>query len=153
MNDFGYDAAVYSPDQKIQLIAEVKAKRGATQEWATQMRRNLLVHQAIGFAPFFLLALPDHFYLWRDGSVVPDEKLPDYSAETEKLLSPYLNSAGLSLNNLSGQSFELVVIAWLRDLVHSRLSKDSVTPEQQWLIDSGLFQAIKDGSVVTPVAA
>lgn len=151
MMDVGYDAAVFSPDQKIQLIAEVKAKRGATETWATQMRRNLLAHQAITNTPFFLLALPDHFYLWRDGATNVEEKPPDYSVETEKLLSPYLRNTGLSLQSLSASSFEFLVIAWLRDLVQTKISPD--TPEQQWLIESGLFQAIQNGAVVTPVAA
>jgi len=81
------DIAVYSKDDQLQLVVEVKSKTAATADWAARMRRNLAAHLAIPNAPFFLLALPDHFYLWRRLPaplvVVP----PDYDVAPAPLLA------------------------------------------------------------------
>jgi hypothetical protein len=148
-----YDAAVYSPDNKLELIAEVKARPDASEAWATQMRRNLIVHQLIPSAPYFLLALPDFFYLWRDSALGGEEAPPDYKVEAGTVLAPYLTKSQLPVKDLSEYGLELLVTAWLTELVASRLTKDTAGPEQQWLFDSGLYQAIRGGSVVTQAAA
>ena len=59
------DIAVYSPDDRLKLVVEVKGYRNATDEWAAQMRRNLLEYNAVPVGEFFLLVLPEYFYLWR----------------------------------------------------------------------------------------
>ena len=68
------DIAVYSPNNELQLIVEVKNKIGATPEWAANMRRNLSIHSIVPYSPYFLLALPDYFYLWKDPSATLDLK-------------------------------------------------------------------------------
>ena len=48
------DIAVSAPDERVQLVVEVKNVRGASPEWAAQLRRNLLVHGLVPNAPFFV---------------------------------------------------------------------------------------------------
>ena len=140
------DIAVYSPDRKLQLIVEIKNKLGASAEWVTRMRHNLLTHSFIPHGPYFLLVLPDFFYLWTDTMPVNNLAEPDYKIEAAKILAPYLKPTR-SLNNLSRYGLELLTISWLEDMVRTDLQQDSVEPNLQWLLDSGLYEVIAHGSV------
>jgi hypothetical protein len=140
------DIAVYSPDRKLQLVVEIKNKLGASAEWVTRMRHNLLTHSFIPHVPYFLLVLPDFFYLWTDTTPMNSLAKPDYKIEAAKMLAPYLKPTR-SLNNLSGYGLELLTISWLEDMVRTDLQQDSVDPNLQWLLDSGLYEAIAHGSV------
>jgi hypothetical protein len=111
------------------------------------MRRNLVAHLALPSAPYFLLALPDHFYLWRNVSsslaVIP----PDYDIDPEPLLAPYVANGGRTLGTISDDGLMLAVSSWLTDLVNSNLDETKVDPKQTWLSESGLYRAIKGGVV------
>src|SRR4051794_9203153 len=109
------DVVVYGPDERVRLVAEVKALPGASAEWAAQLRRNLLMHGVVQNAPFFLIATPDRFYLWKDGKNGQDAVLPDYEVESARVLSSYIERLGVSLADLSEPSLELLVISWLHD--------------------------------------
>ncbi len=74
------DIAVYSRDDKLQLVVEVKNRVKATASWAAHMRRNMVAHLDMPRSPFFLLALPDHFYLWRGLAAPLDIAPPDYAS-------------------------------------------------------------------------
>lgn len=143
------DLIVYSPDDRVQLVVEVKSIKGATDGWAANMRRNLLVHGVIPNSPFFLLALPEYFYLWQHNTST-DPVPADYKVRAREVLGKYLDDT--NLEQLSGQSFELLVSAWLHDLAHSRLTKE-VAPELSWVFDSGLYGCIAGGSVAAEVPA
>ncbi len=143
------DIAVYAKDDQLQLVVEVKSKSAATAEWAARMRRNLAAHLAIPNAPFFLLALPDHFYLWRHLpsplAIVP----PDYDIDPAPLLAPYVADGDRSLRAISEGGLTLAVLAWLTDLVASNLDAETADTHQAWLFASGLYHAIA-GGVVRP---
>ena len=64
------DIAVFSRDYRITLVVEVKGQKHATDEWAAKLRRNLLAHDMIPPSQYFLLALPDHFYLWKENAEI-----------------------------------------------------------------------------------
>lgn len=137
------DFVVESPDQQVQLIVEAKTKAEASTEWASRMRRNLIVHGSVLPTPFFLLALPTRFFLWRKGD--PLEAPPDFEVDPQDFLSAYYHAAPTQLQRLSEESFELVVYAWLSDLV--RHSRGSPEREPVWLVRSGLLESIRDGHV------
>jgi len=144
------DIVVFSPDNQPQLIVEVKGGRGATDEWAAKMRRNLVVYGVIPKAKFFLLALPEYFYLWRDNAST--ELVPaDFKVRVVEALAPY--AGGIPLEALGEDSFELVVSSWLSDLISSELTQDAAGPKLRWLFDSGLYEAIKHGSLEIESAA
>jgi hypothetical protein len=140
----GADIAVYSPEQRLELLVEVKKRKDASQEWAAEMRRNLVAHHLLPQATYFLLALPDHLFLWTDGSL-PDVRIPDFKIKTSEALGRYIRKT--SLKELSEESFGLIVKAWLSDLVGSELTPASAGPELQWLFQSGLYDRIKRGRV------
>lgn len=138
------DIVAYSSDESIQLVVEVKAIQGTTDEWAAKLRRNLVVHSAIPTAKFFLLALPDYLYLWCDNSSI--ESIPaDFKIRTKDALRPYIEN--ISLQGISGQGLEFLINSWLYDLVNSEISEDTVPSELSWLFDSGLYESIRGGKV------
>jgi hypothetical protein len=141
------DLAVYGPDGTLQLVVEVKNKPGPALEWAIQMRRNLLAHSLLPNSPYFLLALPDSFYLWKDGSPISYQSPPDYAIDAAEVLRPYLPPSIQSLETISEPGLELLVTAWLQDLLNTRLEREKVAPALRPLFDSGLYDAIRNGSV------
>lgn len=143
------DIAVYSPDHELQLLVEVKSKTEATTEWAAHMRRNLAVHLSLPGSPYFLLALPDHFYLWKNVRALPTVTQSDYDIDPEPFLAPYVDAAHQSLRTLSDQGLMLAVSAWLTDLVTAATDHKRLMSQQRWLVDSGLCQAIQGGFIST----
>ena len=146
------DFVTYDHEGKPVLAVDVRNKTGTNKEWATKMRRNLLAHGLIGrAAPFFLLALPDRFYLWKDNfSLQP--VAPDYEIDPSPYLTPYLANAGINVDSLSEQGLELLIASWLNEL----LQQDSLPlvegQNNEWLTESGLFAAIKKGYLVSEFA-
>lgn len=150
------DVAVYSRDKRLQLVVEVKKKPrapGNLKKWATTVRRNLLAHAGIPSAPYFLLAvLPNRLYLWKNGDPFRFDAPPDHEVSAGRTLRPYFDRLSVTPESASEYNLEAVVTSWLADLVKSGPSND---PSLEWFYNSGLFEAIKDGSVVmqAPIAA
>ncbi len=145
------DIIVRSPTDQVALVVECKANRDSTRQWAGELRRNLLEYGWLPESAFFLLALPTRFYLWQESR--PSEAAPDYEIDPAPILQQYLRETNLTLDDLSGQSLELLVSAWLENLAHSPIAEEDVRPQLPWLIDSGLYKAIKNGVVVSEAAA
>lgn len=137
------DLVVKSSDDNVALIVEVKARSHVTDEWASTLHRNIVVHGFVPASAYFLLALLDFLYLWNPQHLVPTAKF-DYKIPSHKILSRYLNKD--SLKELSGSSLELLLSAWLRDIANSEISMGEY-PEFDWMIDSNLYDAIKGGAV------
>ena len=137
------DIAVYSPDDRLKLIVEVKSYRNATDEWAAKLRRNLLVDGFIPASEFFLLVLPEYSYLWRRCESL-DAVPADYKFSTKDVLQ--LRGDTANPDKLSSFSLELLTSSWLNALAVSQVSRGEL-PELDWIFDSGLYDSIKDGLV------
>ena len=116
------------------------------------MRSNLFVHSVIPFSPFFLLALPDRFYLWKQSHTPTEAVLPDYQVEATPILAAYIDQSKIPVSGLSEYGLELIVNSWLNDLCNSDITREKADPNQLWLFDSGLIEAIRNGSVKTEAA-
>ena len=147
------DFAVYGSDYQLKLIAEVKSKFGASDEWAVETRGNLIAYSVIPASPYFLLALADRFHLWADAANKNAQARPDYSVPTEKVLSAYLRNSSLSLQTIGREGFEFLFRSWLGEIVNFNLNPETVKTDQPWLFDSGLYQAIHDGFIINKAAA
>ncbi len=151
------DIAVYSPDGVLSLAVEVKARPRASKAWAASTLRNLIVHGALPEVPYFMLALSDRFYLWKDPhfapygdrDLIPDGIEPDHEIDAARALSHYLESVRTPLDEISEKGLELLVASWLSELMNTELSREKAPPDMRWLFDSGLYDAIKKGSVAT----
>ena len=137
---------------QLALIAEVKNKRGASSEWAARMRRNMFAHGLLPSAPFFLLALPDNFYLWKDTDRNLDVIEPTQKIDPRPFLQPYYQNSGISFENLTGRSFEFIVTSWLNQVLRVKSPKVFFGEGQDWLVSSGLFDKLAGGYLETEVA-
>ena len=137
------DIAVYSPDDRLKLVVEVKSYKNATDEWAAKLRRNLLVDGFIPASEYFLLVLPEHSYLWRRCESL-DAVPADYKLSTKDVLQ--LRGEAANPEELNSFGLELLTSSWLNALAVSQVSREEM-PELDWVFDSGLYDSIKDGSV------
>lgn len=108
------------------LIAEAKNKRGTSTAWATQVHRNIRSHSTF-WAPFFLLATPDRFYLWNEAP--SPESPPSAAIDPSQLLQPYIQATGLPDTELGASGFELIVTTWLRELALQRGDSTEIPPQ------------------------
>jgi hypothetical protein len=138
------DIAVYDNAGNLVLVVEVKNRRGTDSEWAAAMRRNLFIHGYLPNTPYFLLAMPDRFYLWKDVHSADTVK-PDYEIDPSSIFELYLGKTDLGTVNLSGAGLELLVSSWLNELTRET---NQPSDEAVWLIESGLLDALRRGQVI-----
>ncbi|GAB1545312.1 hypothetical protein NUACC21_79880 [Scytonema sp. NUACC21] len=145
--DTGWDLAVYNKDGQLVLAVQVKGKLNASQEWASQLRSNILAHGIYPKAPYFLMVFPDKFYLWANEDAQLDMSEPTYAIDARPIIQPYLDKAGITQEQkISSQSLELIVVAWLSKIIYNELPLDETDELERWLVDSGLYAAIAGGS-------
>ena len=148
---FNADMAIYDKTGQLALVVEVKNKQDTSSSWAARMRRNMLAHGLMPITRFFLLALPDRFYLWKDAGIAPEIVPPDYEIDPRPFLRSYYNGAEISPGSLTGESFELVISSWLNKLLQNNVLPPELQ-KQDWLTESGLFEAIRLGHLAAQVA-
>jgi hypothetical protein len=146
------DIWAFDKSGQLALIAEVKSKRGTSKEWAAKMRRNMFAHGFMPDAPYFLLALPDVFYLWdnSDGGLESD---PTQRIDPHPFLQPYYQKTGISPDDLTERSFEFIVTSWLNQVLQTTSSQALLTRNQEWLVKSGLFDRLVGGRLELEAAA
>ena len=69
------------------------------------------------------------------------------------LLPPYLRDLSVPLGQLSRAGWEFVVAAWLDEVVGGPRPLDLLPPVRHWLVDSGLYDAVRDGRVTAQITA
>jgi len=147
------DLALYGRDGRLIAVVEVKMKLGTSRDWAAQLRRNVLAHGGFQAADFFLLVTPDRLYVWKGAGSEPIVVPPAYVIDARPILKPYFEAAQLDPNLINGRAFELVVGAWLGDLIRSEKKPEDLSNEEGWLAESGLLSAIKNGRIEYEAAA
>ena len=88
--------------------------------------------------------LPGSLYLWKGSEARNFDKEPDYEIEAQEILKPYFDRLALPPDKISEFQLEEVVASWLRDLASSAESLDD---SLGWLQESGLYEALRDGSI------
>ena len=146
------DIWAFDKSGQLALIAEVKSKRGTSNEWAAKMRRNMFAHGYLPDSPYFLLALPDAFYLWNDSGRGLEPVEPTQRVDPHPFLQPYYDKTGISSDDLTEKSFEFVVTSWLNQVLLAKSSQE-LTGNQDWLVDSGLFDRLVGGRLELDAAA
>ena len=133
------------------LVVEAKDRLRVSAAWAAKLRRNLIAHGVVGMAKYFLLATPDRFFLWKNAADDLSEVPPTYEIDPSDLLAPYFTAAGITPETVSGHSFELIVGAWLRDLLASDTLPNEIHQKHPWL--SALLDDLKGGHVAYEAVA
>ncbi|MCW3106471.1 MAG: hypothetical protein JWQ09_977 [Segetibacter sp.] len=146
------DILVYDRNRQVVVIIEAKSKFNTTKEWAAQMRRNMLAHNLLPTAPYFLLALPDVFYFWKEPNFALDIVYPTLQIDPKPFLEPLADIINVSLNRISGQRFELIIATWLNN-VFTSTKEELLRNNQSWIIETGLFEKISGGYIRVAEAA
>ena len=141
------DLVAYNPERELTLVVEVKARTGTSREWAMQLRRNMLAHHPFPKSRYMLLALPDHFYLWKDADPAAQLVDPTYELDVRPFLRSYYDEAETSADRISGSSFELIIFFCLTQLLHRGLPPDAPEDQKQFFLESGLLEALKNGRI------
>ncbi len=152
------DILVYDTRYNLTLVVITENRRGETSEWAALRRQNLYEYDPPPKAPFFLLASPEHFYLWKN--VEDTGKVePTYEMDPRFYLQSFLKGSELSLENLRqpdsidiliGAALSIITFADEKDDLCSLYPQWLFKPNHKWLFESGLFDAIKRGEVQYP---
>jgi hypothetical protein len=148
-----WDLSVDNRNGQLTLVVEVKSKRNASPEWAAQFRRNILTREFFPQAPYFLMVFPDRFYLWTNADTQPEQSEPDYIIDASSILQPYFERAGVKDEQISSQSLELIIMVWLLKTIHATKPFEDFSTSEQWLIESGLYEAIAGGKLEDATAA
>jgi hypothetical protein len=112
----------------------------------------MYAHGLLPSAPYFLLALPDAFYLWENSSR-GSEVEPSQKVDPHTFLEPYYESTGVSPTNLTERSFELIVTSWLNQVLQANNPQEFFRDNQDWLVKSGLFDRLAGGHLELEAAA
>ena len=143
------DIIAYSTDHRPVLVVECKGGKETSPGNAARLRRNLLAHELIPDAPYFLLAFSTVFFLWRDKT--PADQPPDFSASARSVLREYLGKLAEDAAATRGESLQLALVSWLGDLASAIRQPDPGSEADQMLVKSGLYEKIRSGEVKSEV--
>lgn len=149
-NATGYaDLAVYGADGSLQLLVKVKTKTAASAAWVTHAVRHGFAGGELPAVPYFMLALPDKLYLWKGASqaAVWAVEQPDFVFETTVLLRPLRTDITTWHAPFSGQGLEILLAAWFDTVTDPRNPLLGQYPPYLKLQESGLLDAIRNGTV------
>jgi hypothetical protein len=141
------DFAVYDRSGQLAAVAEAKKKAGTSMDWAAMWFRNFIQH-AQSTPPYLLLATPDTVYLWQRGVA----SSPPRVLKGSDIFRTYFERSHLSPSDVSPQAFELVVGAWLHDVL-SDLWQPVNAELRAPLVESGFLDAVRQGRVESQAAA
>jgi hypothetical protein len=91
------------------------------------------------------MVFPDRFYLWTDADAQSEQSEPTYTIDARPILQSYFEGAGVTAEQISDQSLELIIESWLWQIIHSEKSPEDIDESQQWLVNSGLYNAVVGG--------
>ena len=137
------DIVIHKPNGSLVAYVEVKNRAAMDPEIATALRRNLIAHNFLPDAPYFMLLSQEKAYLWtnrgsRDSSIAPDVEIP-----IKEILENYLPKE--VHGRLRGKELAIAVYAWLSDLTSHRRGTGVGEDE---LTRAGFIDAIK-GAVLS----
>ncbi len=141
------DITVYSPDHDLLLVVEIKGTPKSDECWAAKLRRNLVVHGAVPAAPYFLLVVSDHLYLWETRFLVRQFFRPT-AGRRERFFKKYLPKwKNVQPDTVSESGLELAVRSWLGELTTVDGNAPVDETANAWLQGSGLPEKIRTGEV------
>lgn len=150
-NRFRPDLALYSPEGTLQMVGEVKRSRDNSATAAASIRRNLLAHGAVPNAPFFLVFLSERLFLWKNLEEKVDSP-PNLSATIVDVLQDYLGERASDPHNLGGESLEIALTAWFRDLATATRTPKQGSEADKVIVDSGLYSLLRRGRITSSSA-
>ena len=127
---------------RLQLGIEVRTALDTTVEYITEWKQNIFSHEEPLDLPFWMMAFPDRFYLWKNPHQFPESE-PDYVIDARPLLQDYFSSTGIRVEKINIGAFELMISSWLSQIIHFGHELEDLPSA---LRESGLLDAIADGA-------
>lgn len=141
------DVVVLSKGKDPVLVVEIKAAKETSPAAAAQFRRSLIENELVENAPFLLVAFKTAMFLWRRATPLDQEA--DFTVPIKPVLQLYLKS--LHDEHYAGESIQIAVHSWLRDLAIGIRKPDTAVAPDKMLIDSGLYKLMHFGDVRSEV--
>jgi len=141
------DLVAFNKRGQPMLLVEVTGQHGTSDVWAARYRRNLLEHETMPNAPFFLIATPERLYFWRQDDPSPQEEPPHFTMDPAAGLKPYFETFKEDPKTTSGEALEWILFSWLSDLSWSARLGAEEDPSLRWLSESGLLEALKGAHI------
>ena len=137
------DIIVYARDRRLALAVEITSLSEPIQD-VIATRRHLVMHPLFPRASFFLLVNPSSMFLWREEtlSIAP----PDYEVSADAVVNYLLGQESRKWEMTQGE-LEIIVLHWLGTIVNGLREADPASPPEQMLIESGLYELIRNGDL------
>jgi hypothetical protein len=145
--NINWDLLVNNHQGKLILGVEVKSKINTSSPMRVKFRHNLLTDSYVQKIPFFLMVFSDRFYLCTNPEIYSSQSEQIYGTDTLSVLKPYFERAKIRPGKIREDSFKLLVVSWLCDIINSEKLPEEFDESQRWLIDSGLYVAISGGDL------
>lgn len=142
-----WDLMAYDRNGQLVLSVDIRKSPTASPEWAAQFRKNVLAHGVYPVTPYFLIALPDKFFLWKNGNAADPESKPTYTIDAAPIIEPYLKGTNYTVNDLDRNALEFIISAWLGSLIYHGRPREEVKAKARWVVESGLYDVIDGGSL------
>jgi hypothetical protein len=143
------DIVVETPQRRV-LLVECKWIKEPSAKKATDLRDNF-AQLSTEQADFFMLALRTGLHIWRRET--PSGRPPDFTASTKQIWREYLGKMAERPDAIRSEAMEFAVASWLNDLANDVRAPNSTSEADQVLLQSGVYQRIKNGVVRTHVRA
>jgi hypothetical protein len=130
------------------VAVEARNIESPSGEWAAEFLTNILEYGDLPECPYFLLALRNRMYLWRNPKL--PVSLPDFEGDTSDALQAFLVRLRRPLAGLSLNSFQMLIEAFLFEMVMGVLPESG---DLTWLVDSGFADAIRNAYIRQNIAA
>lgn len=131
------DFLVTGPRGAPRALFEVKRRSQTSPSWARQIRANILDQMVSSHTDYLAIVTPDSLYLWPPGSATDADPV---LVSVEGTLREYARRLRQDLSTLSPQGFELLVGAWLGDLVDGQSGAG---------VPADLLDAVRGGKLVS----
>lgn len=138
------DAILITGPEGTVAVVQVKSSREMSPAVATAWRRNLLDHNLIRPARYFLLVSQDKGYVWSDNASAPPDAPPMAEFSMAGVMERYLDPEERSLR-LRGPELKMLVAEWLSDLAEATGQEHG--DAERALAASGLLDAIKESLI------
>jgi hypothetical protein len=141
------DFIAYDTDGKVLLLAETKSRRGTSKGWAAEFRRNMLAHDVLPSAKYFLIAIPDRMYGWEQNNLSVGEVPQQFTIDARKVLAPYFKRLNLNSETISPSAFELLIHTWLTDIARSAEYRAELDASHESMSESSLFSSLEHAQI------
>jgi hypothetical protein len=136
------DILVYAPDGKLVVLAQVRAYRETSIQWATEILPDILFDEEQ--PPYLVLVTRDQTYFWQAPAEHP---VPAFAVATDDLLRKHLERLRTSAADIDYGVLGMILFDWIADATRDVFS----VPE--FLRGIGFIDAIRAGRVEYQTAA